>query len=127
MKAGMPLQEFESATVPLDSSTNPGALVVQERTSVPAERKILRLGTTWLSAGGVTLAHEVPMRISSAKTTAGSAAFRLKSTKLAICDRSPPALVANVGGGALAWPKVEAGGLIHICETSSLVAAGLKV
>src|SRR5437762_2489206 len=101
MKAGTALHEFGSATVPLDSSTNPGALVVQERTLVLAARVMARVGTVWLSAGGVTLAQEVPTRTSSTNTTAGSFGLRSNRTKLAIAERSLPALLVSVGVGAL--------------------------
>ena len=114
-------------SVAADSSTNPGALVVHESTFTLPDRFRFNVGSTADSAGGVTLAQEVPTRTASAIMAAGSFALRLNNTKLASWLMSPPAELVNVGAGAFARPKVEAGGLIHICATSSFVVAELNV
>ena len=88
-----------------DSSRKPGALVVQERTTFVSRRLSLSVGMTGGSAGGVTLAQEAPMRISSAVMDTGSAALRLNRTKLAICEMSPPLVFWRVGAGGAAWRR----------------------
>src|ERR1041385_4473663 len=71
-------------TVEADSSTNPGALVVHESTFILPDRLRFKVGCTADSAGGVTLAQEVPTLTSSARMPAGSFALRLNKTKLAM-------------------------------------------
>src|ERR1041385_3902118 len=74
-------------------------------------------------AGGVTSAHEVPMRSSSTIIPAGSAGLRLNNRKLAtvLAVMSPPDVAIKGVAGALAAPNVELEGFIHRRETSSLV------
>ena len=101
--------------------------MLQESALVKPARLMLSDGTMAGPAGGVTLAQLVPTLSSSAMIPAGSFALRLKKTKLAIAEISPPALLVRLAGGALGRPKLDGGGLTHICEMSSFVAPELKV
>jgi len=121
------LQLFELKSDGLLCNVNPVEFVLQERMRlVPFTAKFNHGGCC---AGGVTLAHEVPMRNSSKIPFAGSDALRLKSTKLAMTPEltSPPTEDVNVGAGANALPNVAAAGLIHKLATSSFVLAVLNV
>ena len=94
-----------------DSSTNPGELVDQDKTELFPDRLRLSEGTSGDSAGGVTLAHEGPTRISSAMMPAGSFALRLKRTKLRICAEpiSPVAVLVRGGVGGIGQSKTRSG------------------